>query len=129
MPDKNNEQTTEFILTQEYVSEKLLWPLWRCIQDEYKEKYKREVWDHFENAVRSAAYTGSMKTYLTNFQNKLPIDLQMQYIKDIKLIIDSGYDIEILNWLRSETTYMVMVVRLMNQERKENFEHLNNNEL
>lgn len=110
------------MITQEQVAEKLLWPLWRCVTDDYKSRYKREIWDHFENAVRSAAYTGSLRTYLANFQGRIPCDLQAQYMADIKHVIDTKCDFDILNWLRDETTYMVMLIRLKNQERKEALE-------
>lgn len=109
-------------MTQENVAENLLWPLWRSISEEYKVKYKREIWDHFENAVRSAAYTGSLRTYLSNFQARIPTDIQAQYIRQINSIVESGCDSDVLDWLRDETTYLVMQVRLMNQERKEAFE-------
>lgn len=108
--------------TEDMIAEKLLWPLWRCVSDDYKTKYKKDVWDHFENAVKSAAYTGSIKVFLSNFQKRLPVDLQAQYAKDIMSIVDSGNDDEVLNLLRQETTYLVMVVRLRNQDRREAYE-------
>lgn len=108
--------------TEDMIAEKLLWPLWRCVSDDYKTKYKKDVWDHFENAVKSAAYTGSMKVFLSNFQKRLPVDLQAQYAKDIMSVIDGADDDEMLNLLRQETTYLVMVVRLRNQDRKEAYE-------
>lgn len=113
------------MITQEQVSDKLLWPLWRCVSDDYKERYKREIWDHFENAVRSAAYTGCLKRYLANFQERLPVDIQAQYIKDVMSVVNSGEDLTILDWLRDETKYLVMLVRLANQERKEFYETIN----
>ena len=113
------EKTTS---TEDMIAEKLLWPLWRCVSDDYKTKYKKDVWDHFENAVKSAAYTGSIKVFLSNFQKRLPVDLQAQYAKDIISIADGGNDDEVLNLLRQETTYLVMVVRLRNQDRREAYE-------
>ena len=110
------------ISTEDMIADKLLWPLWRCISDDYKTKYKKDVWDHFENAVKSAAYTGSMKVFLSNFQKRLPVDLQAQYAKNIMSVVDEGNDDEMLNLLRQETTYLVMVVRLRNQDRKEAYE-------
>jgi hypothetical protein len=110
------------MITQEIVAEKLLWPLWRCVTDDYKSRYKRDVWDHFENAVRAAAYTGNLRTYLANFQARIPCELQAQFMRSIKQVVDAACDAEILDWLRDETTYMVMLVRLMNQDRREAFE-------
>ena len=107
------------MITQEQVAERLLWPLWRSVSDDYKSRYKREVWEHFENAVRSAAYTGKLRTYLSNFQGRIPCEIQAQYMRDILSVVETGADDEILDWLRDETTYLVMLVRLMNQERKE----------
>lgn len=75
------------MVTQETVANNLLWGLWRCITDDYKEKYKKEVWEHFENALRSASYTDSLKVFLTNFQRRIPVDIQAQYNKDILLLI------------------------------------------
>jgi hypothetical protein len=108
-------------ITQELVAEKFLWGLWRCINDEYKEKYKKECWEHFENAIKSASYTGSMKVFLSNFQKRMPINLQVQYAQDILNIVDSGHDDVILNWLRSESTYLTLIVRIKNQDKKEAF--------
>jgi len=110
------------MITQQQVAERLLWPLWRCVSDDYKKRYAREVWDHFENAVRSAAYTGKLRTYLSNFQARIPVELQAQYSNEIVSVIDCGCDDEVLNWLRDETTYLCLMVRLMNQVRKEAFE-------
>lgn len=115
-------QEEKTISTEDMIADKLLWPLWRCVSDDYKTKYKKDVWEHFENAVKSAAYTGSMKVFLSNFQKRLPVDLQAQYAKDIMSIVNGGNDEEMLNLLRQETTYLVMVVRLRNQDRKEAYD-------
>lgn len=108
-------------LTQEDVAEKLLWGLWRSISDDYKMKYPRDIWEHFENAIRSASYTGNLKGFLTLFQRRLPLDLQVQFTKDIKFVIDAGQDEQVLEWLRTETTYLMMLVRIANQRRKDDF--------
>lgn len=112
------------MVTQETVANNLLWGLWRCITDDYKEKYKKEVWEHFENALRSASYTDSLKVFLTNFQRRIPVDIQAQYNKDILSVVEAGEDDTVLNWLRTETTYLTMLVRLRNQERKESLKEL-----
>ncbi|MCF8218688.1 MAG: hypothetical protein K9J21_06870 [Bacteroidales bacterium] len=106
-------------ITQEEVAENLLWGLWRSITEDYKCQYPREIWEHFENALRSASYTDSLKVFLTNFQRRIPIDIQAQYNKDILSVVEAGQDDTVLNWLRSETTYLIMLVRLRNQDRKE----------
>lgn len=113
-------QTDNFILTQQDVADKLLWGLWRSIDESYKKKYLSETWDHLENVVRSASrQNNSLKKVLSEIKSHLPINIQAQYQKDILSVIDSGQEEEILNWLRTETNYLVMLVRVANQERQE----------
>lgn len=114
-------------LSQEEVADLLLWGLWRSIHEDYKMKYPRDIWEHFENAIKSASYTGSLKGFLSLFQRRIPLDLQAQYVKDIKKVVDTNQDEEILNWLRTESTYMMMLVRLRNQQRKEDLKEIENN--
>jgi len=112
-------------VSQELVAENLLWGLWRSITEDYKCRYPSEIWEHYENALRSASYTDSLKVFLTNFQRRIPIDIQAQYNKDILSVVEAGEDDTILNWLRTETTYLTMLVRLRNQERKESIKFQN----
>ncbi len=106
-------------ITQEEVAEKFIWGLWRSVTEDYKYQYPREIWNHFENALRSASYTDSLKIFLTNFQRRIPIDIQVKYNQDILSIIEAGEDEVVLNWLRSETTYLTMLIRLKNQKRND----------
>ena len=110
---------TELEYSQEKVAELLIYPLWKSIDDSYKERYKREIWEHFENALRSAAYTAKLTIFLSNFKNRIPSTFELQNMKSITSIVESGLDSEILNWLRDETTYLVMLARLKNQDKKD----------
>jgi len=69
-----------------------------------------------------------LKIFLTNFQRRIPICIQAQYNKDILSIVEAKEDDTVLNWLRTETTYLTMLVRLLNQDRKESIK-LQNGEL
>ena len=106
-------------LTQEYISENLLWGLWRSIEDSYKERYYMDVWNHFENAIKSASYTDSLKKFISNIKLRIPMEIKGKYNKEIVEVLNLGQDEMILDWLRTETTYLVMVCRLANQTRKE----------
>lgn len=108
-------------LNLESIGEGLLFPLFRCLSSEYKQKYKRDIWDQFENNIRSAAYTSKLTKFLENITRYLPIQIQRQYTESILMIIQSGLDEDVLHWLRTETTYMVLVARMKNEERKEDF--------
>lgn len=109
-------------ITEEKVASDLLWGLWRSIENDYKDRYKMEIWEHFENAIRSASYVGSLKAFLEKITKRIPMNLQVQYMKEIRAVVDSGEDDTVLDWLRTETTYLVMLTRLDNQSRKELYE-------
>lgn len=112
-------------ITQEFVSEHLLFPLFRCLSDTYKEKYKRDIWNQFENNIRSAAYTSKLRVFYQNIVSSMPIDVQQQYQAKIRTIIESGQDKTVLNWLRDECAYMVLIARQKNERRKDAFKEDN----
>jgi len=111
-------------LTEEIVAHKLLWGLWRSIEESYKEKYFLEIWGHFENAIRAAAYTESLKKFLSIIRQRIPITILQKYNADILDVVESGEDDQVLDWLRADTTYLVMVCRVMNQERKQELKEI-----
>ena len=113
------------MITQEDVAYKLLYGLWKAIDPTYKERYRADSWQHFENAIRTASYTDSLKKFLSNIQNRMPMTLLAKYGEDMMAIIRSGEDVQILEWLREETTYLVMVLRIQIQEEQKLFEEKN----
>lgn len=92
-------------LTQELVAKKLLWGLWRSISEDYKMKYPRDIWSHYENAIKSASYTSNLKGFLSLFQRRLPLDLQVQYVEDIKQLVEK---IEQLNGAQVDALYSIV---------------------
>lgn len=108
-------------ITQNDVADKLLFPLFRCIEEDYKSKYFRELWEQYENALRSASFCSSLPQFYQNILKKLPIHPEVQYMKEIRSVLQCGKDTVVLNWLRDETSYLVLLARLINEERKESF--------
>jgi hypothetical protein len=103
-------------LTQELVASKLLFPLWTGIDPNYKDHYRTEVWQHFENNIRVSAYTSKLNIFLAKFMRLMSVEIMAKFTKDVNEIMDSGQDKIILRWLRDETTYLVLQVRMMRQE-------------
>lgn len=112
-------------MTQEDIANKLLFPIWECIDPDYKQKYKTEVWRHFENNIRVAAYTSKLNYFLSKILKLMPIDLMAKFLKNINEVMNSGEDKQILKWLRSETTYLVLQVRVLRQEINESYKLFN----
>lgn len=101
----------------------LLVAVWRGVPREYKSTYRRTIWQQFEDNVRSAAYTNN----LGKFINLLCLNLGVKIRSgdDVELVNDAlreGNDKVLLKLMREETTLLVLVVRLWNQERREEWE-------
>lgn len=108
-------------VSQQAIGEQLLFPLFRCLDDGYKKKYVKDVWEQFENNIRAAAYTSRLTKFFENITRSMPITLEHQYSERVMQILQSGFDEDILTWLRNETTYMILLARMMNEQRKEKF--------
>jgi hypothetical protein len=108
-------------ITQQDVAEKLLYSLFRCLDETYKKKYFKGIWEQFENNVRASAYTSRLSVFLQSILSTMPIALEKQYLKGVNEIVGCGQDRVILNWLRDETTYLVLMARMANEQRKEEF--------
>lgn len=106
----------------ETLAANLLTPLWRGIGSEYKSKYRTSIWQQFEDNVRSAAYTSRLGAFYDAFCRKLAIALRADDVASVQAVLTSGQDRAILRLLRDETTLLVLLVRVANEERKATYE-------
>lgn len=112
----------EEAISKERIAAELLWPLWRGIPADYKAKYARNIWEQFENNIRSAAYTGQVATFYDNICRRLAISPRSEDSAALAVILQSGEDRTILKALREETGYLSLLVRIRNDERKAAYE-------
>lgn len=105
-------------INQEDAAKYLLYPLWRGVDDNYKKQYAKDVWQHFENAIKSASNEISLSRFVETFRKRIPCIVKSDYIENLRYVIECGQDAEIIDWLRTETTYMVMIVRMENEDYK-----------
>lgn len=110
-------------LTHEIVAEQLVAPLWRGIPNDYKSKYIRNIWEQFENALKSAAYTARTSDFLSKITNRLRVGFAGA--KDLKsvtaIISDLSHEKQLLKMLRDDATLLVLLVRVANEEKRELF--------
>lgn len=100
----------------------LLTAIWRGIPSGYKSYYRRSIWQQFENAVRSAAYTGNLSKFFNSICSKLQVQIRSGDCATVESILNGGSDRAILRLLREETTLLTLMVRVANQARKDEFE-------
>lgn len=102
----------------------LLWIVWRGIGSAYKSRYRQTIWEQFENTVRAAAYTNNLGRFINSLCSKL--DAQIGQNADerelAEKILNSGNDKSLLKLFRDETTLIVLMVRVRNQEKREAWE-------
>lgn len=102
----------------------LLWIVWKGVPADYKSRYRRTIWKQFEDNVRSAAYTSKLGTFINTLCLKLhaTVGKRIDERERAEQILNSGDDRALLKLMREETTLLVLMVRLRNQERKKEFE-------
>ena len=106
----------------------LLDRIWRGVPASYKSRYRMTIWNQFENEIHSAAYTNSLGKFVSSLCSKLNAEItgNPDERADIETILNVGQDRELLKLFREETTLLVLMVRVANQERREEWEALHN---
>ena len=101
----------------------LLWVMWRGVPSSYKSRYRRNIWQQFEDNVRSAAYTSNLGKFITSLHQNLNVDIQAgEHVELVNDALREGQGRALLKLMRDETTLLVLMVRLKNQERRERWE-------
>jgi hypothetical protein len=109
----------------------LLTSIWQGIPTEYKSRYRMTIWTQFENQVQSSAYTNNLAKFINSLCSKLNAEAGKDkiYRAIIEQIANSGNDRAILKLMREETTLLVLMVRVANQEKREEWECLHPKEM
>lgn len=97
----------------------LLMTIWRGIPPDYKSRYRRTIWQQFEDNVRAAAYTSNLGKFINSICSKLQAQIKADDSAEAEGILNCGQDRALLKLLREETTLLVLMVRVANQERQE----------
>lgn len=101
------------------LAEQLLIPIWRGVDSAYKSRYARTIWQQFEDNIRSAAYTSSLSRFYNALCLKLAVTISTRDLTDINTVLQSGRDRELLRLFRDEPGTCVLLVRVVNEQRKE----------
>ena len=100
----------------------LLEIIWRGIPRDYKSRYRMNIWQQFEDQIRSAAYTSNLGKFINSLCSKMNASIGrnaderkrfneiLRQIQDTKLL---------LKLMREETALLVLMVRIRQQEKRE----------
>lgn len=102
----------------------LLRIIWRGIPSDYKSRYRMTIWNQFENEIRSAAYTGNLAKFVNTLCSRLRVDLGRTEAERgvAETILKTADDRATLKMLREETTLLVLMVRVENEEKRAEWE-------
>ena len=103
----------------------LLGIIWKGIPADYKSRYRRSIWQQFEDNIRSAACsTSRMGEFISKlcFKFSASIGRNDEDRMIAKIILQETDAWALLKLLREETTLLVLMVRVANQERREAWE-------
>ena len=105
---------------QYHTALKLLIPLWRGLDSDYKSKYARSIWAQWESNIKSAAYTATASKFYSNLCGKLPIAIESSGLLDVQeaLAVAGDEERRLLRQLREETATLALMVRINNEARK-----------
>jgi hypothetical protein len=98
----------------------LLKIIWRGIPADYKSRYRMTIWDQFENEIRSACRTSNLAKFISSICSRLQVSLgrtenERAVVEDILRTAD---DQQMLKLLREETTLLVLMVHVDNEEKR-----------
>lgn len=112
------------MMTDKAMAATLLKIIWRGIPSDYKSRYRMTIWEQFENEIRSAAYTGSLAKFINSICSHLRADIGKTEAERAiaEEILRTADDRVMLKLLREETTLLVLMVRVDNEEKRAEWE-------
>lgn len=107
--------------TTKEIAATLLKIIWRGIPADYKSRYRMTIWEQYENEIRAAAYTSSLSKFINSICSRLRVDLGRTEAERaaVESILTGVNDRAMLKLLREETTLLVLMVRVDNEEKRQ----------
>jgi hypothetical protein len=103
---------------QQTIVESLLVPMWRGLSQEYKSNYRSNIWEQFINNIQTAARTDNLAEWYTKVCSKLPITIRVTDSVSVERVLTSDDEDTILYQLRKKTGLLVVMLQVINEERK-----------
>jgi hypothetical protein len=103
---------------QQTIVENLLVPMWRGLSQEYKSNYRSNIWEQFTTNIRTAARTDNLAEWYTKVCNRLPVTIRVTDSVSVERVLTSDDEEAILHQLRKKTDLLVVMLQVINEERK-----------
>ena len=95
--------------------------LFSIVSDDYKRKYKSEIWRLFEDALRISLYKRNLQEAFESFKRNIPCDVSSFEAIEIASFLsnDEEYLSSVHDLLRSNLAYVVLLARHAHFKNKE----------
>jgi len=102
----------------------LLMAIWRGIPADYKSRYRMSIWQQFEDQIRSAAYTNNLGKFVNSLCSKTgaTIGCNQTERNEAFAVLETAEAGPLLKLMREQTTLLVLMLRVRQQERREEWE-------
>lgn len=106
--------------TSKEMAATLLKIIWRGVPSDYKSRYRMTIWEQFENEIRAASYTSSLARFISSICTRLRVELGKTAAERAvaEEILKASDDRAMLKMMREETTLLVLMVRVDNEEHR-----------
>lgn len=113
-------------MEQKEMTATLLKLIWRGVPADYKSKYRMTIWDQYENEIRSAAYTSDLGKFVSRLCSRLNASIgkteaERGAANELLQSLDNKVTLKLL---REQTTLLVLMVRVDNQEKQDEWKAL-----
>lgn len=106
---------------QQRIVEMFLWPIWLGMSPDYKRKYARNIWEQMESSVRYSGRSENLRRCFERLRRRVDSQVRTEHSRVVEEFIAGGGDAAILKTMREETSYITLLLRLKNDERKAEF--------
>jgi hypothetical protein len=108
------------VIEPEEMASEFIVPIWQSVDSDYKRKYALNIWQQFEDSLKSSASVKDLSSFYSRLKRRLNIEPNKENASKIVNFI-ARYDNskEVMDILRTKSPYIVLVCRAINEQAKE----------
>jgi len=108
------------------IAKELLFPLWLCVDKDFKSKKPADVWRMFEQFVKTSATSADLPNFFGMFKRLCPFNWNHKYEAIILSFFSAADDDEILEKLRGDDCALIILyTRELNTEFRQSIKQEN----
>ncbi len=107
------------------IAQEFLFPLWQCVDSEFKSKNKMHIWEYFENFVKTSSTMPDLAGFLEELKKLIPFNWLHKFENQIRNFIIQEDNEKVLEILQENTALCILFTRQCNEVKKQDFKDAN----